>query len=263
MIFDDALAHVLTAPATLPQRVQDARITLRYAVAETAADEAAGLLDLLTIILPLYRAGFLSADGAPTLDVACDMTMETGQSACFALTGFGHTPVMLHGLLRLVWLSYQTPPGAFDQLVQMLGDVEEAKEIFQDRNFADLITTVTLSAKGQGDVPFANMTVPRTPEYATLAAHIARSPRDLDIEIKGRFSLPQDVENAFLTAHNAGLFGDPPPLTQAEPEIWTTPAGDGVVLHVRDYMGDASYLVELINLCLAGDLSTVAKVIAA
>lgn len=259
MIFGNALAAVLTAPATLPRKITEATITIRFAQGVTVTDEAAAFDELVAQLLPLYRAGFLSDDGAAVPDVTVTVTQPNPQSIAVALQSLSHAPAMLHGLLRLVWLSHETPAGAFEQLVEMLGSEKEAREIFHPRRFEQMITAVVVTAKGQGQVPFADLSVTRPPEHVKLIGQIADKIPDLDLDLMTQPHLPSDVENAFLTGHNSGLFGDPPPLTQAEPELWFQPRGKGAEFHCRGYAGDPSYLAELITLLVAGDLTKVGE----
>lgn len=252
-----ALTAVLSAPPSLPRVLTDAVIHIRYHSGVDFDVYADVLADELSIMSPLFAAGFMSIAPAPKLVFGLEQDV-TG--LIIKISGANHSPALLHLLLRYIHLSHQSPPGAFEALVEMLQSEEDARSVFVPVVFENMVASVTVTVPPFDEataVAFEAAAVERDGIHAQLQTQLASLGDSYAITIARPLALNQQIEHAFLTADALNLWALDGPAQKVEPEFFTKPSGDNTVLNVSDYRGHPWFISEFVWVLADKDLSRV------
>lgn len=221
----DVLPRLFLQP-DLPAQITAAQIEVVFhpPALATLDDDLDGLNDSLRDMTTLLRAGFLGmAEKALTLTatrVGADRVMIEYQ-------GGPRHPNLLLALLRLVHACNQSPAGGFALLARSIGE-DEARRVFADVQFAQMVSGVGLAAQGIGTAVF-DPTTPAPfggtglPEHGLIEAR--------EITVTGARKPTARQEDAFLSLMSLGCFH--PDRDRAfdcpEPEIFTR--ASALILH--------------------------------
>lgn len=252
-----ALTAVLSAPPRLPRVLTDAVIQIRYQSGVDFSVYADVLADELSIMSPLFAAGFLST--APAQQLAFTLDQDTA-GLIIKISGANHAPALLHLLLKYIHLIHQSPPGAFEALVEMLQSEEDARSVFVPVVFESVVAGVTVTVPPFDDtnaIPFESAAVERDGIHGQLQTQLASLGHSYAITIAGPLALNPQIEHAFLTADALNLWALDSPPQKAEPEFFTQPSGTDTIFNVTDYRSHPWFMSELVWVLASRDLSRV------
>lgn len=271
----DAFFASLDAPARWPETLVHARLVLTYTEAAVCAGIPGDVLEDLETYAPaleaLLNAGFLGRPRAATSGTTAatvNAVLTEADTLQLTLSTSGAHADVLVLVLRLLLALHQTPAGAFERLVAMLGSEEEARDVFGGKDCGALVRRLAVvDVTGQAGAaehavsPLALLSAGARRlasgpigEHTSDATHRSTAYGLVQIErlvVTGAaFEIPEDLEDAFLTLAGLDLFLPPdadPDFEPGEEEFWLR---DGALVADTVSMEEA-LLVEWIA-CLAG-----------
>ncbi|MEO1076867.1 MAG: hypothetical protein AAFX41_13040 [Bacteroidota bacterium] len=268
----DAFLATLDAPARWPETLVHARLVLTYTEAAVRDGIPAEVLKDLETYAPaleaLLHVGFLDrTHGSGTTAATVNAVLIEAEALQLTLSTNGTHANVLVLVLRLLLALHQTPTGAFERLVAMLGSDEEARDVFGGKDYGTLIHRLAVvdvtGPAGAAEHAVSPLTLLSAGTRRLASGPIGESTGDAPHRSTARslvqaerlvvtgaaFEIPEDLEDAFLTLAGLDLFLPPdadPDFEPGEEEFWLR---DGALVADTVSMEEA-LLVEWIA-CLA------------
>lgn len=261
------LAERLTLPPEgLPEAINELTITLQHTPEAISAGVTERVAEQLKFqfkeIRRLFAVGFAAIPGQD--GSRFKVKVLTGQgSVTVRVSNAAHRPMLAWLLVRLVESQSQTPPGAFERLVAMIGE-EDARDAFDPLDMVRDVEAISVSASGTGPTGHVidPAQIPECPELDPLVRAIDMEAEMMSFAMPAGARMTEAVENGFLVLQNEGLFRR---LAEAfdveeEPEIWLRRQQGALEMAVEDWTDEPLFLAEFMRVVAGGTIEGITPV---
>ena len=241
------------AGGALPEILNDLILEVRHTTVALERDLPAELAEelegMIEDITPLFAAGFGAAAGQDPSRISIAVA-ASAKGVTLTVKDAAHTVILPYLLTRAVEDYSQTPPGAYQFLLQVMdGDEEAAREAFSPKDFTADVKAIVLRATG-ASAPGFRIDVPlMRPGFAKMLASVDTADEDFVFAIAGEAQVSEAVEHGFLSLFGLGVFlpfdrlSD---LPEGEPEVFVRNTGQGNELVIDGWVGQPEFLGELL-----------------